>query len=1072
LIEVIASAMTGGELRQRFDAAVAARGGQARSESAAARARHLELFGWKPAAEIDELAAAMAGYAECVDEISDVWMIGPALGPASELPVDAAAIWDGFEGAMWLLCGAVLVGHDPSGDTAWCSTIPSPIDTAVIYRYDHEVGALDRVEGCSIGSFVIDTWADRDEPEARGRIGAAALAHFEKLESKLERRPAPAWADPIALFERSRWLLSFGAGETGFGFASDLCKAAPFAAWEAERELIDEAPWLANYWLLAHFFLANRRAAAEVVDRAASSKAELTRGLAWAIDRALADESAGLFAVTATQLAELKAACAKNAIAELLEGGGKGDGGGGIDEAEILAELAGGADPWALIERHPDSVAVHDVVLEQVARGGDKELAKVVTSYFRERGDAAYSQWPYDWQPFDRRLSTAVAAAFRAGLAYDADHDRAYAGITQTLARLDDDKALAAYRAAIETLAVDDDRLEYVIAGLGASAHAGAPELLRRAAWRTFELLDQARANDEKLAAARERDGLTLDNMSQSRPGLRPGGASLRSAPLALPTPGRSSSRNIAGACEMFDTQNHLLAAMRAVLDGGGADAAALADKILSEKQSFKLFGARCGDAFRIAGERGLDKHAGTAFGYVDAVGGLRPRDAEGFVDPTTLFNFGEACLAAAKLDRARIAPIARALFDRETGARCFDLDIKAATIGALLLCEGTTGELVGWVERLLGNRTNSARIAPALRAAGDGRLEVAREWIRCHVYSEKNDLMAKDAVITRCARMAMAQLGEPDLPDFDEDSKFAVGVTGDDLAAGFAAPEKYWPGHLCKRIVEDRAVSDANLEAVAAFAADQVRYSADNGWRESGEAGDAIKALGIMGEAALPRIAAMLELPHLAPGMRTDLLLAMRFAVPEADRWIEAARLPVDEVLAELAAPSPRWMAHLDLLAGRARIDAPERATAAIAAATRWRYQRAGSVFDSSDPALQHLPMAWATCPGAAAGLAGLAAAHAGNHYVAETLAAAVAAAEAGAGLAEPPPLPANMSSDRAPYGWSCKLEITGATIRAEADEIYCNLLADDARASEARCADPALGASIARMASVLGYK
>lgn len=226
----------------------------------AAHERHRELLGWLPPAGIDEY---------------------PAFGEAEQLPTEVARVWDGFDGAMWLLCGLVEIGRDPSGDTTWCSTLPSPAGTAAVYRYDRETGVLEA--------------------------------------ARSEGSEHPGWRDPLALFARSRWLLSFGAGHVAPGFAGDLGRAAPLAAWETERELLAEAPWLANYWLLAHFYLGNHRAAARAVDRGADSPAELTRQLAWAIDRALADESSGLLSVPASQVAELQAACARHARPALRE---------------------------------------------------------------------------------------------------------------------------------------------------------------------------------------------------------------------------------------------------------------------------------------------------------------------------------------------------------------------------------------------------------------------------------------------------------------------------------------------------------------------------------------------------------------------------------------------------------------------------------------------------------------------------------------------------------------------------------------------------------------------------------
>ena len=974
------AAMAPGELRARFDQAIAG-AATLREVSRAARARHRELLGWLPPAEIDDYAAGLAGYRECVDHIDDRWMIGPVFGEATELPGEIAEVWDGFAGAMWLLCGVVEIGSDPSGDTAWCSTLPSPSGAAV-YRHDHEIGVLDRELGGSLAGFIGATWG-------------------EQHDARRARRSEP-WRDPLALFSRSRWLLSFGAGHTAFGFAGDLCKAAPLDAWRDERDHLAGAPWLANYWLLAHFYLGNRRAAADAVDRAADSPAELTRQLAWAVDRALADESAGLLSVPAVQVAELQAACAKNALPELLESAGaaKSD---GPDPAEVTRALEAGDDPWSWISRYPDDVAVHDAALEHLATT-DEALGDLIGQYFRQRTREYYNEWPYDHRmaSFDRRLAPAIAAAFRAGLAFDADHGRAFAGITHALGKLDDDHTIAAYRQAIETLALDDDRLEVVIAHLARSRHPEAATLIRRAAWRCFELLEQARANDERLASERERDGLTLDTM--------------------------------------FGTDNHLLVAMRLVLEAGGEEAARLADRILVERQHIPQLGRRFGDALRVAGDRQMAQHAELAFELIDAVAAIAPRNTDDFLEETELMNFGEACIAAAKLDGDRAAETLRPLFDRETRSRLFDLDVKAATLGALLLCEGASDELVGWTERILGNRTNNARLAPALRAAGEAGLEAARDWVRYHVYSSKNDFMAKDAVIARNAQWAAAALGDGELPPFDDTDEFALGVEPGDLWAALDRPDRYRAGSVCERIVEHRVRSPETVARLSRFAADQLRYSADEHDRESGDASEVVKALASQGEPALPELARLLELPHLAPGWATPILLAMRFAVPEARSWVAAARMSTDEALAALETPPPRWMASLDLVAGRARAGAGDRATPAIEQAARWRLRRTGSVFDDRDPAIFHLKM----------------------------MSSEVAAAPE---LAEPA-VPVTLTSRAGEHGWAATIEITPEAVRTRVQELYCNVVGDESLAGEVGIEDAGMAEMIARMAAAIGYR
>src|SRR5262249_6222843 len=182
---------------------------------------------------------------------------------------------------MTLLTGLVHFGDDPSGDTSWVATLPHPANLAEVHVFNHENGELDGGTFYSIADYVFSCWAPEDAD------GDAQITAAFNQTAKAARKKLPY--DPHALFDRVKWLWSLPTGETGYRFAEDMAKAPTWKTWLAEKKLVSKTPVLANYWILAHYFLGNDAACAEAIALAKKAPGARTPGLAKLVGALLAD---------------------------------------------------------------------------------------------------------------------------------------------------------------------------------------------------------------------------------------------------------------------------------------------------------------------------------------------------------------------------------------------------------------------------------------------------------------------------------------------------------------------------------------------------------------------------------------------------------------------------------------------------------------------------------------------------------------------------------------------------------------------------------------------------------------
>ncbi|WLQ12006.1 hypothetical protein O5O45_19960 [Hahella aquimaris] len=896
------------------------------------KAKRVEaLFGYPVPAEVIEAEECMTAYNRYSGVAQDVWMLA---GEMMSLPnkvsaKDITTSLRDFELIMRLLTGLEIIGRDPSGDTCFLNMLPSPLGTARVIVYDHETGEPSSEEYFSIADFVADRWEedcqrepddedmddededdeeDEDEEEyeedfqeeewfsKHSDAAKQAIEDFNSF-SEAEIKQRPYYHDPKQLFSRSDWLHGHPSGRPTYAFASKMDQAPTFEVYEREKPLLDKEPVLANYWMLAHFFLGNHAACRDTINlvKQANAPGSITQALAEALDETLTaletkPDSAKFGRLDHQKITDLISQTQANCSPEhlepkhrtaLLEARGETQI-KRLKPEECQQRLANGVDPLTLIEEYPDDVATHDLALAALAEQ-DSEFNKIVTAYFKERTRDAFNEWPYERQPelIDKRLSLPLAAAFKSGLKYDADHKKAYSGITQTLGKYDDDNAMAALEAAVSQLPPDDDRLKYVIQCLQGSKHPRRNEMMGKAAWRLFDILEAALKNQQEQAQQRREEGPTLDNM--------------------------------------IDVKNHYLTATHIFLQEGSSEALQVADKLLGNREHFRLFKHILGDAFRLAGNHDLKEHAEFAKYYVTRVAAIEVDDTEMTIEDLTLLNYIEAAIAWCKLDPKAAKATAKKLFKRKTESAYFDLEIKSGQLYALLEDDKDNAELLGWARRLLGNRSNATRICGPLRAAGELKLTSLMEDVRYHLYSGYNDLFPEQVLLKEIAWDSYRALNEDcaEAPTQRKKDQFASYVDVDKLADALGHPERHDLDHVCKRIYKENHVSPEAIPALSQYLTDLLQYSGDDTDRV--EAREGLRALRIQGVNAQPVLASLLQLEHMATDHFNSILYTMRFVEPEASlrEWLYGADLT--ELLAQLANPAPRFLPWLDLIAAHA---------------------------------------------------------------------------------------------------------------------------------------------------------
>lgn len=180
----------------------------------------------------------------------------------------------------------------------------------------------------SLAAFFLRRWNPSEVKEWLEEFGSAQDRHrlsflvdpdhlegtlraFEIL-AREERRSRPFYLNPSVLRHRSFWLYGHAGGDPYPGFARELGSAPAITDWEVETSLFARAPWLTAYWMLAHLYLGNDRAAERTAQMALRSRGEVIAELGRHVLRVLDDPAdAGIDAALFSELRETTLMCAR-----------------------------------------------------------------------------------------------------------------------------------------------------------------------------------------------------------------------------------------------------------------------------------------------------------------------------------------------------------------------------------------------------------------------------------------------------------------------------------------------------------------------------------------------------------------------------------------------------------------------------------------------------------------------------------------------------------------------------------------------------------------------------------------
>ncbi|KAB2932715.1 MAG: hypothetical protein F9K24_10065 [Leptonema illini] len=844
-----------------------------------------------------------------------------------------------YAGTMFLFTGLIYLGSDPSGDSCWIGLLPDKTSgktkAVTVHPYNHETGELEGDVYFSLAHFIASFWGsvsadeyeedfDEDPDEdlkvdaeddagesgdgttggepriAETPVGPEGLyiseeiveAFSEKAAGQYEKRPEIL--RPEELFERAHWLLGHSYDDPTYAFAEHIDSAPTVADWQQEKKLLRKHPHLAFYWIIAHYFMKNDQACKEACEIAMTLSGEVAKALAHRMLKQLKTEQSLFPAITsADRLSKLRENTRKNCSDAQLEASQEqatsaeqSKATNRLTEKQCQSRLASGEDPFAIIAAFPDDVATHDLCLETAAKN-DAEFAKQAKQYFSERADSYYNTWPYDSDRLDRRFSLPCSAAFRSGLRYNAEHKKAFCGITKTLGMLDDDAAMLAFAEAIDRLEQDDDRFEPVLESLAESNHARKAELLHRAARRFLGSRSEALEKQKRIEAK----GPTLDAMFMQNSKLRPA---------------------LSYALHLEDEESERLV-----------------DIVLASRENLAILGLGLGDAFRVVRRRGLNRHLSFVHDYLKTV--EQASEKIGSFEFRVLYNAAEAAITFAGLVPEDAVPFLKGLFQTALGLTNAGakIDLIASALSGLLLHQ-LEDEHRQWLLRILGNRNGEYRVyGPLAALAGLDVSQLPADWpaadikasVYHHVYFDPKPMVDYTPMyIEAAARDAYENLTEEALPPFDDSDQYANRIPEDHLIKAIAHPERYSIQHVFERMAEAQLRSHDLIAPAGAWLLESLRFSADEFRYDQGyDRWNCLRALVLQAEASIPVLAACLDLPYIKKDWYVYLFMVMRLCLNEAKARAEYAAMPAEELFRRLENPATVDLPALDILAAAA---------------------------------------------------------------------------------------------------------------------------------------------------------
>ena len=891
-------------------------------------------FGWRPPAEFGvwlELEAGAHARNLKPEDLSG-WMVGLDLCRLDEDTRNrrnyfAWANGDGFMAdPIGLFTGLFRFGMDASGDTAFACLLPHAQGLVEVLQCDHESGSLDGFTCRSISGFFLEHWLNEEHPDAKS---ATKLIASLTRKTNTERKKRKTYLRARQMFERTEWLWAMlMQGREPYGFGELMGRAPTFAQWEAEQDLCTEGPHLANYWAMAHWFLQNDGACREALAMARKTQGQLTLRVADVIGRLLDGARLDLGNLPGYKLDAMRRLVRKNITPEHLPAKARAALRAERGESKVRKltrkqgeqAMTAGQDPFELITAHPKDVATHDRALAKAAEG-DAALAQLVKAYLKERKGDTFNNWPRKSSELDPRLSLPISAAFRSGLGYEHTHKLAFAGITRTLAKFDDDHTMNAWEEALKRLVPADNRLEYVIAGLAESKHERRLEVLRMGAWRFFDEL--ARTSD--LMSERAARHPTLD--------------------------------------DMFAVDDHLAQALCLALQTIDEDVDGLARKVLSMTSSLMALKTAWACALQVAVTRGLTDQATRALVYCQTV---CDKDwGEQSLSADVVINLAESALALYLLDPIKAKDYLPKLYADAAANDLVRIQIAGGLIAGLLPMRSKDPQVLSMLERVLGNRNRErgAQVYGALRGieqlAKEGtQLQKAIEWVRPHILDGYSGLNKKLSPIGQAAQDCLTALGETDdPPKFDSKAYYGRGLTDNQLLKALSNAA-ISAEHVLKRIRKEGLRLPKASATIGSYLEDQLRFSADlrDPYAERHHF-EALGALLVQGPAALPHLAKLLDLPQLHSEWAGPILQTMRYIQPEQEIRDVLEKRSAKSVLEYVRKPDPRYAGWLDLMAAWVALDGSPAALQAVSAACTWRFRHLDQLANRDDMLAQRLP-------------------------------------------------------------------------------------------------------------------
>ncbi len=863
-------------------------------------ADYLELLGYEVSTELKEFAEYFVALTEQHDDIREAWNLYDNLdykGSANiTLALKEAQKNTLFNSWSWLfpmLTGVEMAGMNGCGDQCAYTYLPNQIGTTDFFEYDHETGSLDGTHWYSIADFISDEWNetyDDDTDDDIGKHTAKALKAIKSFNADYEARSGqqPFYHNPKVLFKRTNWIHGHASGNPTYAYIKKMSDAPTFDDWLKEKALIKDEPVLANYWILAHFYLGNKNSFNEVLELAKDSKSLLTRQLV-GFYKTVRDnpksKDFGEFDLVKSH--KIIAETRKNVPLPLLEPEQKKiiQQERGIKEVKTLLpeefnnKVASGTDPLQIIEKYPDDIDTHILALEIIAQQDDSFVKPL--KYFKKlKNQDAYQEWYNFWKPYDHRLDIPVISAFRAGLTYDEDSKNSNAGLTRTLAFIDDDRVIDLYREAFRKLSHKDERIKYILKNIRISKHDSKDQLLFDS---TMEILDKIKdSNPSEIEEMKGRNAYYPSVVNQAL----------------------------------------YLAPEYALI---------IVEKIVGNKMLLNFMLNNLGNLFRVIGENRLEEYTELLYKY------LQDALENGSSD---YYSIMEASIALTILNPDAAQEIVPTLFNStpkmqkystSDDTRRAQLTMKSSNLSAMLLLNPKDKDLLNLQRRFLDN-IYEERLHGALRSVEVTANQSYEDLLFDIYWSFDRTFDNSYYSSSQIAKRLLIDFGsvESDFPAFDDTDEYAKEIALEELYTAFDQPNKYSKSYICKRIIKEEYQDSNLINPLIKYLKKGIAYSEDS-FRSRFDHRTVYQALALQGKGIQEELAKFIHLEYMEKSYIDKIIFLMKIVEPEIDIISYLTNSSDTDILKQFKNPEPRFIPWLDLLAARVSLIKTDEAYKAI---------------------------------------------------------------------------------------------------------------------------------------------